>query len=170
MLSGCGAAFFVTSFYAYVPILFPSKIEKMIGLCELAGGIGFLIGPICGSLLYNVGGYLTPFFVFGGLAISIAPVIYFFVEKLAKTKIADLSTSHIDKTDPNKEVPLLLDKLSEEAGMVQKSDDVKQAMKLNDAPAMSSDFQLVEDENTVGKNKKHEGEEEEERPLPDSRA
>lgn len=44
IMSGMGAACFITPFYAYVPILYPNKIEKMIGICELAAGIGFLIG------------------------------------------------------------------------------------------------------------------------------
>lgn len=44
MMSGMGAACFITPFYAYVPLLYPNKIEKMIGICELSCGIGFLIG------------------------------------------------------------------------------------------------------------------------------
>jgi len=81
MLSGMGAAFFVTAFYAYVPIIYPNKIEKMIGICELSAGIGFLFGPIAGSFLYNLGGYLTPFFTFGGTTMVITPIIYVYLSK-----------------------------------------------------------------------------------------
>ena len=52
----------------------------MIGISELSAGIGFLIGPITGSLLFNLGGYLTPFIVFGGLTVVISPFIYCFIK------------------------------------------------------------------------------------------
>ena len=35
--------------------------EKHIGLIETTTGIGFLIGPVWGSLMYQVGGYPAPF-------------------------------------------------------------------------------------------------------------
>ena len=35
--------------------------EKHIGLIETTTGIGFLIGPVWGSLMYQIGGYAAPF-------------------------------------------------------------------------------------------------------------
>ena len=38
-----------------------SEKEQNIGLIEMATGIGFLIGPIWGSAMYQLGGYSAPF-------------------------------------------------------------------------------------------------------------
>ena len=38
-----------------------SEREQNIGLIEMATGIGFLLGPIWGSLMFQVGGYSAPF-------------------------------------------------------------------------------------------------------------
>ena len=39
----------------------PSEREQNIGLIEMATGIGFLLGPIWGSAMYQIGGYSAPF-------------------------------------------------------------------------------------------------------------
>ena len=38
-----------------------SEREQNIGLIEMATGVGFLIGPIWGSFMYQVGDFSTPF-------------------------------------------------------------------------------------------------------------
>ena len=38
-----------------------SEREQNIGLIEMATGIGFLIGPIWGSAMFQLGGYSAPF-------------------------------------------------------------------------------------------------------------
>ena len=38
-----------------------SEREQNIGFVEMATGIGFLIGPIWGSFMFQVGGYSAPF-------------------------------------------------------------------------------------------------------------
>ena len=35
--------------------------EKHIGLIETTTGIGFLLGPVWGSVMYQLGGYPAPF-------------------------------------------------------------------------------------------------------------
>lgn len=39
----------------------PSEREQNIGLIEMATGIGFLLGPIWGSAMFQIGGYSAPF-------------------------------------------------------------------------------------------------------------
>ena len=39
----------------------PSEREQNIGLIEMATGVGFLLGPIWGSGMYQLGGYSAPF-------------------------------------------------------------------------------------------------------------
>lgn len=94
MMSGMGAAFFVTAFYAYIPILYPEKIERMIAISELSAGTGFLLGPIVGSVLFNIGGYLTPFLAFGGLTICITPFIYLYLTSFTKKRAANADPAH----------------------------------------------------------------------------
>ena len=43
----------------------PNEREKYIGWVEGAAGIGLLTGPLFGAALYNVGGFMMPFFTFG---------------------------------------------------------------------------------------------------------
>ena len=38
-----------------------SEREQNIGLIEMATGIGFLLGPIWGSVMYHIDGYPAPF-------------------------------------------------------------------------------------------------------------
>jgi MFS family permease len=38
-----------------------SEREMNIGMIEMATGIGFLIGPMWGSLMYQIGGFTLPF-------------------------------------------------------------------------------------------------------------
>jgi hypothetical protein len=35
---------------------------KAIGMLEASSGIGLLLGPFFGAMLYSIGGYLLPFF------------------------------------------------------------------------------------------------------------
>ena len=76
-----GAAFFTTPFYALIPIMYPTEIERYAALAEMGAGFGFFIGPIFGSLLYSVGGYTFPFIFFGGLVFIIAPLLFILLKR-----------------------------------------------------------------------------------------
>jgi MFS family permease len=65
----------MTPLYAYIPILFPESIEQKVSIAEVFAALGFLLGPVVGSLLYSLGGYLTPFLVFGCIALLLVPLI-----------------------------------------------------------------------------------------------
>jgi len=41
----------------------------------MSTGIGLTLAPVIGSLLYSVGGFTCPFYIFGGLFIMMAFVI-----------------------------------------------------------------------------------------------
>jgi len=47
----------------------------MIGYIEAVTGIGLIMGPIIGSLLYLIGGYNFSFFAFGALFMIVSPFI-----------------------------------------------------------------------------------------------
>jgi hypothetical protein len=73
----------MTPLYAYIPILYPDSIEQKISIAEVFSSLGYLlgtcynnaIGPVFGSLLYGLGGYVAPFLVFGTLSIILVPII-----------------------------------------------------------------------------------------------
>jgi hypothetical protein len=70
---------------AYIPILFPERIEFYLSISQIVSAFGFLLGilkskiyskgPISGSLFYALGGYITPFLVFGTLTTIIAIIL-----------------------------------------------------------------------------------------------
>ncbi len=72
---------FLTPLYAYVPLLFSEAVEKMIGISELFSALGYLLGPVVGSLLYSLGGYKMPFLFFGSLALLFVPFMAIYFKK-----------------------------------------------------------------------------------------
>jgi len=61
--------------------------EQMIGLCEAASGIGLLMGPLMGAALYEIGGYLLPFFTLSLIYLLIYPLISY---TLIRVKYSEL--------------------------------------------------------------------------------
>ena len=61
---------------SYVPQLFPNdEVEETIGLMESASGMGYLIGPLIGSILYISGNYNVPFIAFAIAIVILAPFL-----------------------------------------------------------------------------------------------
>lgn len=48
-------------------IEFPEQREEYMGYCESAVGVGLMIGPVLGSLVYGWVGYECTFYVFGSV-------------------------------------------------------------------------------------------------------
>jgi len=62
MIGGLGSGInAVASMSMVVSTSKASEREQNIGLIEMATGVGFLIGPIWGSLMYQWGGFSYPF-------------------------------------------------------------------------------------------------------------
>lgn len=60
-LGGLGSGINSTSSMAIVATHYKEEREKAIGLIEASSGIGLLLGPFFGALLYEIGGYILPF-------------------------------------------------------------------------------------------------------------
>ena len=63
-LCGMGAGINSTSSFAIVARHYKNDREKTIGMMESSSGVGLLLGPFLGAILYEIGGYLMPFLAF----------------------------------------------------------------------------------------------------------
>jgi MFS family permease len=60
-ICGFGAGINSTSSFAIIATHYKQEREKAIGMMEASSGVGLLLGPIFGSVLYQIGGYILPF-------------------------------------------------------------------------------------------------------------
>ena len=66
-MCGVGAGINSTSSMAIVSTHYKKGRERAIGLIEASAGVGLLIGPLFGAILYEIGGYMLPFVTTGKL-------------------------------------------------------------------------------------------------------
>ena len=65
IVAGVGASFSRTALISILSALYPDHISVLFGILEFASGIGLMIGPFLGGLLYSMGGFKIPFIVTG---------------------------------------------------------------------------------------------------------
>ena len=61
-----------------ITIEFSSKREEYVGYCQSACGIGLMVGPVLGSMIYGSLGYENTFFVFSGM-LFVSCIFVFFI-------------------------------------------------------------------------------------------
>ncbi|XP_014681777.1 PREDICTED: MFS-type transporter SLC18B1-like [Priapulus caudatus] len=66
-----GAAGFTTATYAIIIDIYPDNIGTVFGVLETFVGLGMMVGPAIGGVLYKVGGFILPFSVVGGFIIFV---------------------------------------------------------------------------------------------------
>ena len=71
LLGMANAASFV-SLLAALMTLYPNKVAKIVAATEFFFGIGYMLGPALGGLLYSAGGFLLPFLVSGLTSLLVA--------------------------------------------------------------------------------------------------
>ena len=49
---------------------FPDNVATMFAILETFFGLGMIMGPFCGGLLYEVGGFILPFVTLGGVLVA----------------------------------------------------------------------------------------------------
>jgi MFS family permease len=85
-MCGLGAGINSTSSIAIVTSHYRLERERAIGLIEASAGIGLLLGPFLGALLYELGGYILPFAAVAGFYFLLYPLIAY---SLATIKLAE---------------------------------------------------------------------------------
>ena len=79
VVCGVGCAF---TWSTSVPVLlagFPRWEKQLPNLVEMSCAFGSLLGPSCGSLFYNWGGYITPFAVAASVQFVVSFMSYFLI-------------------------------------------------------------------------------------------
>ena len=61
-MCGLGAGINSCSSFAIIASRYKEERERMIGMMESFSGVGLLLGPFMGAILYQIGGYVLPFF------------------------------------------------------------------------------------------------------------
>lgn len=74
ILESLGATAFATSSYSFVSVCFPDHTATMFATLEMFFGLGVIVGPIVGGILYDFAGFLLPFFIQGTI-IAISGIV-----------------------------------------------------------------------------------------------
>ncbi|CAD8050592.1 unnamed protein product [Paramecium sonneborni] len=77
IVNGIAYSVFITSFYSYIPYLYPEEHEQKVALAEAASALGYMLGPMIGSILYAIGGFTFPFITFIILSILYGYYIHY---------------------------------------------------------------------------------------------
>lgn len=67
-----GNAAFLTASFAIIAKEFPNNVSTTFASLETFFGLGLIVGPMVGGVLYSLGGYYLPFVTLGMLLFSTA--------------------------------------------------------------------------------------------------
>ena len=68
--------------------------DRYLGFAEASNGLGILIGPLGGALLYHIGGFPFPFFFLSSLITLMSPfIVYILYVAAVEGKVASMATS-----------------------------------------------------------------------------
>ena len=97
LLQGIGMSSCNSIVFAFIPTLYPDSIDEKIGLLEMSAGIGLMLGPLMGSLIYLIGGYEVPFYLMGAIfMILIYPILRILP---GDADFVDADTKKVEKKD-----------------------------------------------------------------------
>ena len=63
--------------FAIIGCFFPDRIASISAVIQVFNGLGLMIGPLLGGLLYQFGGFQLPFFAMGGALFLVFLVAFF---------------------------------------------------------------------------------------------
>lgn len=80
-MQGLGAGCIGTSSFAIVAWKYQEKMETKLGIMQSAGAVGFMLGPLFGSLLYSLGGFSFLFLIYSVIFMMFLPFICIMIPK-----------------------------------------------------------------------------------------
>lgn len=80
-LQGVGGGIIGTATYAIIASNYPDNMPVVLGVQNTLAGVGMMVGPLLGSLLYGLGGFSFLFFVYGAMFLALLPLSYLLIPK-----------------------------------------------------------------------------------------
>lgn len=94
ILQGTGSAGAYTALLAYAAERFPAMLGSVMGLQEAVAGVGYMIGPPLGGLMYAAGSFYMPFLVMGlGLLLGL-PLVPLAAPPVSQSRGAEALAGH----------------------------------------------------------------------------
>ncbi|CAI2367149.1 unnamed protein product [Moneuplotes crassus] len=97
VIQGFGTSMVQTSSYSILTLTYPTKINFVIACIETSAGLGLSLGPVIGTILYELGGSALPFLTFFVISITIGLVI----KRLIPCFVDDIQSNSV-QTDEEK--------------------------------------------------------------------
>ena len=73
--------------FAIIGCFFPDRIASISAVIQVFNGLGIMVGPLLGGLLFQFGGFQLPFFVMGGALFLVFLVAFFLFPDLKSVAI-----------------------------------------------------------------------------------
>jgi len=111
-VQGAASGCINTTAYQIAANEYSDQVNRLVGLLEMTAGLGCAVGPVIGTVLYAGLGYAGTFYVFGGLNIVIAFILFSLFPKdkpaLVKSEVEETQLTTGD-TEVNLEVETLIE-------------------------------------------------------------
>jgi len=75
VIQGIGTSMVQTSAYSILTLTYPKDINFVVGCIETAAGLGLSLGPVFGTILYNIGGVSLTFLTFFAICLIIGLLV-----------------------------------------------------------------------------------------------
>ncbi|CAG7822490.1 unnamed protein product [Allacma fusca] len=72
IIQACGDSAYMTASFTIIALEFPNSVGTAFAILEVCSGVGLIIGPTVGGVLYELGGFLLPFLSMGTLLLVMA--------------------------------------------------------------------------------------------------
>eukprot|EP01082_Thalassiosira_pseudonana_P009818 g8984.t1 g8984 contig34:569653-572240(-) len=116
---GASMSMITTGYYSTATLIFPSAKESALSCIETSVGLGYIIGPIVGSALYDEMGYQSAYRCVSFVVMVMASILWKFL------------TVHLKQTDDYDVIP---EDLAESDDHIEEDDDNVEAQHLADKP------------------------------------
>lgn len=85
-VQGFGSALEETAAYGIIAEVDPDAVSFNLGMTEISTGLGYMIGPTIGGILFSMGGFITPFICIGVALVPAMILVMLTVPDDSKTK------------------------------------------------------------------------------------
>ncbi|XP_014274084.1 MFS-type transporter SLC18B1 isoform X2 [Halyomorpha halys] len=109
MTESLGSTSALVSAFAITAAVFPDSVATTFATLEVFYGLGYIVGPTLGGLIFSVGGYKLPFLVMGSTMFIAVLFVYIILPPI---KNIDTSSSNVGIRDILKVPAVVIDSLS----------------------------------------------------------